>query len=50
MESRKLFEALLNRSGTIVVDRTYRNHMGRMEELGLVKFIGSGRWKRYQIT
>ncbi len=31
-----------------VVDRAYRKHMERMEELGLVKSEGSGRWKRYE--
>jgi Cdc6-like AAA superfamily ATPase len=50
MESGKLFEALLNRLGATVIDRTYRNHMERMEELGLVRAEGTGRWKAYQLS
>lgn len=33
-----------------VVDRAYRKHMERMEELGLVRSSGSGRWKRYEVV
>lgn len=33
-----------------VVDRAYRIHMERIEELGLVKSEGSGRWKKYVLT
>lgn len=33
-----------------VVDRTYRNHMKRMVELGLVEVEGKGRWKSYELT
>lgn len=32
-----------------VVDRAYRKQMERMEQLGLAKSVGSGRWKRYEI-
>ena len=32
-----------------VVDRAYTNYMKRMAELGLVKDVGSGRWKNYEI-
>jgi hypothetical protein len=34
---------------TPVVDLAYRNYMDRMEELGLVKSTGSGRWKKYAV-
>ncbi len=33
-----------------IVDRSYRNYMRRMKELGLVRESGSGRWKKYEIT
>lgn len=33
-----------------VVDRAYRKHMKRMEELGLIKSEGSGRWKRFEVV
>ncbi|MGI0013730.1 MAG: Cdc6/Cdc18 family protein [Nitrososphaera sp.] len=32
-----------------VVDRAYRKRMKKMEELGLVKSQGSGRWKKYAL-
>jgi Cdc6-like AAA superfamily ATPase len=33
-----------------VVDRAYRKHMARMQELGLIKSDGSGRWKKYALA
>lgn len=33
-----------------VTDRTYRNYMARMENLGLVRTISAGRWKKYEIV
>jgi len=32
-----------------VINRTYRNYMKRMVDLGLVKVEGFGRWKVYEI-
>ncbi|MEP0825302.1 MAG: AAA family ATPase [Nitrososphaera sp.] len=50
MDSGKLFEEYCKRISEPVVDRAYRNYMERMEEMGLVKATGSGRWKRYEIA
>ena len=50
MESGKLFLEYCKVTDDHVVDRGYRNHMRRMEELGLVKSEGSGRWKKYQVV
>lgn len=33
-----------------VVDRAYRKHMQRLEELGLVRSMGSGRWKKFELA
>ena len=48
MESGRLFLEYCKVTDDHVVDRGYRNHMRRMEELGLVKSEGSGRWKAYE--
>lgn len=48
MESGRLYAEYCKAVKEPVVDRAYRNHMERMEELGLVKSEGSGRWKRYE--
>lgn len=50
MDSGKLFEEYSKQISKPVVDRAYRNYMERMEEMGLVKATGSGRWKRYEIA
>lgn len=49
MNSGELFEKYQKASRQTVVDRSYRNYMQKMEELGLVRESGSGRWKRYAI-
>lgn len=33
-----------------LIDRSYRNYMQKMEELGLVREHGAGRWKKYEIV
>lgn len=50
MNSGELFEKYQRASRQTVVDRSYRNYMQKMEELGLVRESGSGRWKRYAIV
>jgi len=50
MNSGKLFEEYCKLSKEIITDRSYRNYMQRMLELGLVREIGSGRWKKYEIV
>lgn len=49
MESGALFDEYCKNVSEPVVDRSYRKHMERMLELGLVKAEGSGRWKVYSI-
>lgn len=49
MESGRLYVEYCKSVKNPVVDRAYRNHMERMEDLGLVKSQGSGRWKRYSL-
>lgn len=50
MDSGRLFEEYCKSVTEPVVDRAYRNHMERMEELGLVRSEGNGRWKRYLLV
>jgi Cdc6-like AAA superfamily ATPase len=50
MNSGELFEKYQKASKQTVVDRSYRNYMQKMEELGLVKESNSGRWKRYMVV
>lgn len=50
MSSGELYEEYRKTSKHAIVDRSYRNYMQRMEELGLVKENGSGRWKKYEIV
>ncbi len=50
MDSGRLFEECKRKSKENIVDRSYRNYMQRMEELGLVRESGSGRWKKYEIV
>jgi Cdc6-like AAA superfamily ATPase len=49
MSSGELFNEYRKSVKETKVDRSYRNYMQRMEELGLVKEIGFGRWKKYEI-
>jgi orc1/cdc6 family replication initiation protein len=49
MNSGKLFEECKKKTTENIIDRSYRNYMQRMEELGLVREHGSGRWKKYEI-
>ncbi|MDE1764959.1 MAG: AAA family ATPase [Thaumarchaeota archaeon] len=50
MDSGQLFEEYRRVSTNNPTDRTYRNYMQRMKELGLVKEHGSHRWKRFEIA
>jgi archaeal cell division control protein 6 len=50
MSSGKLFEEYRRSTNEPVVDRSYRIHMDMLEELGLVRAEGNGRWKRYEIV
>jgi len=50
MDSGRLYDEYTRHVKDPVVDRAYRNHMDKMEDLGLVRSIGSGRWKRYEIA
>ncbi|MEX2193033.1 MAG: Cdc6/Cdc18 family protein [Nitrosarchaeum sp.] len=50
MDSGKLFNEYRKRMNGTVTDRSYRNYMSRMVELGLVREISSGRWKKYEVT
>lgn len=49
MESGRLYDEYYKIAEEPVVDRVHRNHMERMEELGLVKSKGLGRWKKYDL-
>jgi orc1/cdc6 family replication initiation protein len=49
ISSGELFNEYRKSVRETVVDRSYRNYMQKMEELGLVKESGSGRWKKYEI-
>lgn len=50
MESGKLYSEYCKSINEPVVDRAYRKQMKRMEELGLVKSLSSGRWKKYELV
>lgn len=50
MSSGELFAEYRKASKENIVDRSYRNYMQKMEELGLVRESGSGRWKKYEIV
>lgn len=50
MESGKLYKEYSKSMGEPVVSRSYRTHMKRMVELGLIKVEGTGRWKRFEIV
>jgi Cdc6-like AAA superfamily ATPase len=49
MDSGELFQECRRKSRQSIIDRTYRNYMQKMEELGLIRENGSGRWKKYEI-
>jgi Cdc6-like AAA superfamily ATPase len=49
-DSKKLFGEYRAAVKAPVVARAYRNYMKRMEEAGLVRSEGVGRWKRYRIV
>lgn len=49
MDSGKLFNEYRKQMGETVTDRSYRNYMQRMVELGLVREKSSSRWKKYEI-
>jgi hypothetical protein len=50
MSSGNLFEEYRKKSKENIVDRSYRNYMDRMVELGLVREQGSGRWRKYEVV
>lgn len=50
MDSGRLFNQYRKSMNETVTDRSYRNYMTKMVELGLVRQIGSGRWKKYEVT
>jgi len=50
MDSGSLFNEYKKITNSTVTDRCYRNYMIRMVELGLVREIGSSRWKKYEIV
>jgi repressor of nif and glnA expression len=45
-----LFEKYRKSAGQTIVQRSYRNYMHKMEELGLVREHGTGRWKKYEVV
>ena len=49
MPSGELYREYCKRVSKPVIDRTYRNYMKEMVELGLVRVLGSGRWRIYEI-
>lgn len=49
MESGKLFDECKKQSKKNIVDRSYRNYMRKILDLGLVRESGSKRWKKYEI-
>ena len=49
MPSGELYREYCKRVSKPVVDRTYRNYMKEMVELGLVRVLGFGRWRIYEI-
>jgi Cdc6-like AAA superfamily ATPase len=50
MDSGSLFNEYRKVVNGTITDRSYRNYMLRMVELGLVREIGASRWKKYEIT
>lgn len=49
MESGKLFDEYEKTLKQRAPPRSYRHYMQKMQEIGLVKEHGTGRWKRYEI-
>ncbi len=50
MDSGSLFNEYRKVMSGTITDRSYRNYMLRMVELGLVREIGASRWKKYEIS
>ena len=50
MESGKLFDEYERILRQRAPPRSYRHYMQKMQEIGLVKEHGTGRWKRYEIV
>jgi len=50
MDSGDLYREAKRISKQNLIPRTYRNHMKKLQELELVKEIGFGRWKKYEIV
>ncbi|HJT10268.1 MAG TPA: AAA family ATPase [Candidatus Nitrosotalea sp.] len=50
MDSGQLFEEYRQTSKNNPIDRTYRNYMQKMKDMELVREIGKGRWKKYEIV
>lgn len=50
MDSGNLFNEYRKVMNVTITDRSYRNYMMRMVELGLVREIGSSRWKKYEVA
>jgi hypothetical protein len=50
MDSGNLFNEYRKVMNGTITDRSYRNYMIRMVELGLVREMGSSRWKKYEIA
>jgi hypothetical protein len=45
-----LFAAYSNEKGQRIVDRTYRNQVEEMVNLGLIVSQGTGRWRVYSVS
>lgn len=50
MSSGDLYREYYKKALRPVVDRTYRNYVREIVELGLIRVIGNGRWRVYEIT
>jgi Cdc6-like AAA superfamily ATPase len=49
MDSGELLKEYKKYSKEELIERSYRNYMARMVELGLVREHGTGRWRKYEI-
>ena len=47
---RRYREACKNSGEQPVVDRTFRNYLGKLVKLGLLRSEGDGRWRRYSLV
>lgn len=50
MGSGELLKEYKKSSEGALIERSYRNYMQKMEELGLVREHGTGRWRKYEIV